>query len=261
MPANYKRLLSVHRQAMSQRSQFVPTISHALSISLLRNAQSPSLRRKLLSLVSNPVQPPNNDVMMGAVDDRSDFAGNVISQTLGRIIEERLWTTMHHYLYRPPSALCILPPQGVDAGDHGAVTVGMVETSTSGPAGAESVMDESLSFTGYGLDFFDDHFEDLFEDMPDEGEYEELEALFSDITNERNIDDDFEDLLKEKPSETPDQKVYTGVEAFEMDFDIAGSNGTRYWEDVKNTSTGDLLDERQFDQHEISDRENEDMLI
>lgn len=258
------RLLSGLRQAMSQRSQFIPAISHALSASLLRNAQSPSLRRKLLSLASNPVQPPDNDIMMDPVDginNRSDFAGHLISRTLGRIIGERLWAMMQHSLYHPPPAPRILPAGDVDAGVHGALTVGLVKTSTSGPEEAKSVINESLSFMGYGLDFFDNDFEDLFEDMPDKRECEEFEALFSDSTNERSTDDDFEDLLEDEPPNKPDQAVDVAGEECEMGFDIIVDDGFRYWGNVQNISTGDLLDERHFEQYEIQYIEDENMLI
>jgi hypothetical protein len=262
MPINYKRLLSDHRQAVSHRSQFIPIISHALSVSLLRNVQSPSLRRKLLFLASNPVQPPDSNVIPEPVDDidgRSEFAGNLRSQNLNRVVEERLWAMMQRSLYHPSSAPCMLSPEDVDPGGHGALTVGVVEASMSGPGKAESVMGESLSFMGYGMNFFDDDFEDLFEDMPDEGEHEKFMALFSDSTYEQHIDDDFEDLLKGEPPDTSDQTIYTRVEACEMDFEIATDD--RYWKTEQNKSTGDLLDEHHFDHRKISDIENGDMLI
>jgi hypothetical protein len=264
MPATYERLLNDHCQAMSQRSQFIPTISHALSVSLMRNAQSPSLRRKLLSLVLNPVQPPDNDVMMDSVHDinnRSDFTSHLTSRALGRIIEERLWAMMQHSLYQPLSTPRILPLKDVDAGVRGALTVGLVETSTSGPEEAEDAMDESLSFTRYDLDFFDDDFEDLFEDMSDKGEYEEFESLFSNSVNERSTDDNFEDLLEDELPDKLDEIADAGVEECDMDFDIRADDGFRYWGNSQNINPSRLLDEYFTEKHDISDIENEDMLI
>jgi len=261
MLLNYNRLLSDHRQAVSQRSQFIPIISHALSVSLLRNAQSPGLQRKLLFLVSNPAKPPDSNVILEPVDDihdRSDFASNSRSRHLSRVVEGRLWAMMQRSLYRPPSVSCILPTEDVDPGGHGALTVEVVEASISGLGGAESVMGESLSFMGHGLDLFDDDFEDLFEDMLDEGEREKFMALFSDSTYEQRIDDDFEDLLEDEPPDTPDQTIYAGAEACEMEFNIAADDGIRYWKTEQNR---DLLDEHYFDHRKISDIENRDMLI
>lgn len=263
MPENYKRSLS-DLQAISQRSQFIPTISHALSVSLLRNAQSPSLRRKLLSLLSNLVQPPDDNVMMDPVDDidnQSDLAGRLTSRSLGQIIEERLWAMMQHSLYRPSSAPCFVPPDDVGAGVHEVLMEGLVEKSTSGREKAVNVIDESLLFTGYGLEFFDDDFEDLLEDVPDERGYEEFEALFSESTNDRNIDDDFEDLLQDGQPDKADQTVYAGVEGCEADFDTAPDSGIRYCDNIENISTGDLFVSHHFGQQEKSDIENEDMLI
>jgi hypothetical protein len=254
----------IYRQAMSQRSQFIPTISHALSVSLLRNAQSPTLRRKLLSLASNPVKPPNNDVLMDlvdGVDNRPDFAGRLTLETLGRIIEGRLWVMMQHSLNHPSSTPHKLTPEDVGVGAHRAMSAGVAEMSTSGPEEVGGVMDESFSFTSYGLDFFNDDFEDLFEDMPEKGEYEEFEALFSNRMNERSTDLDFEDLLEDKPPGEPDETADAGVEEFNIDFDVRADDGLRCWGNSQNVNTGNPLGQYFTEKHDILYIENEDMLI
>jgi hypothetical protein len=257
-------MISDHRQAMSQRSRFIPTISHTLSVSLLRNAQSPSLRRKLLSLVSNPAQSPRNDVMVDPVDDIDDHsgrAGHRTSQALCRAVEARLWAMMQRSLYHPSSAWLVLPPEDVDASVHVGPTAGLVEMSIGGPEAAGHAIEESLSYTSCSQGFFEDEFEDLFEEVPDEGDYEEFEALFSDNQIERSIDDDFEDLLEGEPPDEPDQAAYAGVEEREMDFDIIVDDGIRYWENVQNINTGGVLGQYCIENPEISDIENEGMLI
>lgn len=162
-----------------------------------------------------------------------------------------------HSLYHPSSTPRILPPEDIDPGVRGGLTVELVETSMSGPEEAKGVMDESLSFAGHSLDFFDDDFEDLFEDMPDKGEYEEFEALFSNNMNEGSAGDDFEDLLEDEP----DEATNAGVEECYMDFDVRANGGSRYWGKLQNIYTGDTLDEYFTENQDIADLENEDMLI
>jgi hypothetical protein len=264
MPANYKRLLSSYCQAISHRSQFIPTISHTLSVSLLRNAQSPSLRRKLLSMVSSRISQRNNSVVLDPVndiDDRSDYAGHQTSRSLGRVVEERLWVMLQCSLNYPLSARHVYSPENVDTSTDRVSTKGLGEMSNSGPGEAEHRMKESLSSMHQDLGFLGEKFEDLFENLQDEREDEGLETLFSERRNERNIDDNFEDLFKDETPTEPDETAYTRLEGHNIDFDIITDHSVRYWEYSENIHSGDPLDEYLTPEHNTSDIENEEMLI
>jgi hypothetical protein len=97
--------------------------------------------------------------------------------------------------------------------------------------------------------------------LQDEREDEGLETLFSERRNERSIDDNFEDLFKDETPAEPDETAYTRLEGHNIDFDIITGHSVRYWEYSENIHSGDPLDEYLTPEHNISDIENEEMLI
>ncbi len=249
---------------MSQRSKFIPTISHALSVSLLRNAQSPGLRRKLLSLVSNPAQPCNSNALMDPVNgmnDRPDHLGHPESWDVSRAVEERLWAMMQRSLSHSSSVPYAVPSENEDTRMDTGSAVGLYEMLTGGPEETEHVMDESLLFADHDRGFLEDNFEDLFQDMPDEEEYERCENLFSDSMNDRSADVDFEDLLEYEKPAGPDETARAKLDEYDMNFDILPDRSDTYWEYTQNIHTGDPLNGYSTENDDILDIENEDMLI
>lgn len=87
---------------MSQRSRFLSPIASAFSTSLLRNVQSPSLRRKLQSLQSSTTPEKSESQhppLSGITIDEQTPLGNAteIYQTL----QASLWKMMHQSMYDP----------------------------------------------------------------------------------------------------------------------------------------------------------------
>jgi hypothetical protein len=215
-------------------------------------------------MVSNPVSQRNNSVVMdpvNGIDDQSDYAGHQTSRSLGRVVEERLWVMLQCSLNYPLSARHVYFPENVDTSTDRVSAEGLGEMSNSGPGEAEHRMKESPSSMYQGLGFLGEEFEDLFENLQDEGEHEGLETLFSDRQNERRTDDNFEDLFKDETPAEPDEAAYTKLEGYNIDFDIITDHSVRHWEYSENIYTGDPLDEYLTPEHNISDIENEEMLI
>src|SRR5579871_3417539 len=105
---------------MSQRSRFMTVISHTISHSFVRNAQSPSLKRKLTALTKNQIDLFDNNTRVDSVGNRS--ASNE-SQTiknarnLDQIIQASLWRMMQLSLYDPLSARRLLSASETGVGD------------------------------------------------------------------------------------------------------------------------------------------------
>ncbi|KAH8685414.1 hypothetical protein BGZ60DRAFT_395144 [Tricladium varicosporioides] len=84
------------RETMSHNIKFLSTISHTLSITLPRNAQSPMLRSNLLMLAQSEKSAIPN------IDRECWGRGSV--QRLAAVVQTRLWAMMHKQIYDPSAA-------------------------------------------------------------------------------------------------------------------------------------------------------------
>ncbi|KAI9729896.1 MAG: hypothetical protein M1818_008336 [Claussenomyces sp. TS43310] len=78
-------------EKIAQRLPFLPTISKVFSSSLIRNAQSPNLQRKL-------------DSMKADLHNQGQLNDEATGQKPARAIEAELWTMMYLSLYNPLAA-------------------------------------------------------------------------------------------------------------------------------------------------------------
>lgn len=89
---------------MAERACFLPTVTHALSSSLLRHARSTTLRRKLEEL---------------RLDNGREDDSNT-GTSLSEIIKAKLWRTIQRGVYRGDAARCLkplrAPSQDLDSG-------------------------------------------------------------------------------------------------------------------------------------------------
>ncbi|KUJ06587.1 uncharacterized protein LY89DRAFT_790442 [Mollisia scopiformis] len=83
-----------YRELMAHHSRFLPTITIALSVTLPKNVQSPSLKKKLEQIASIPISP-----LVG--EDPSDNVDG--SDSLSRVIQTSLFSMMQRTLYHPPA--------------------------------------------------------------------------------------------------------------------------------------------------------------
>jgi len=82
---------------MAQNSRFIPTISHAMSVSWPGNVQSPTLRRKLIDLA--------NSLPSQLLEDNQDQIDHIgTAQRLATVIQARLWGMMQRKLYDASAA-------------------------------------------------------------------------------------------------------------------------------------------------------------
>jgi hypothetical protein len=102
---------SQDKQAISKRSRFASTISHILSTSLLHNAQSPSLQRKIKGLDVGQSQ-SKGDCGSGSHLGR-DAAD--VSHRIGQAMQANIWAMMQLCLYDPLAARRLQPS---DSGAH-----------------------------------------------------------------------------------------------------------------------------------------------
>src|SRR5205823_4281025 len=93
-------------QSMSQQSRFLPTISNSLAYSMLQNARSSSLRKKLLRLVTPGRHEPQDSALSGAVPEAGQKYPNINqeSKSLAEAISASLWKRMQKKLYDPFAA-------------------------------------------------------------------------------------------------------------------------------------------------------------
>jgi hypothetical protein len=82
---------------MAHNAHFLPTVSHAISVSWPRNIQSPSLRQKLSRLANSPVSQ-----LLDEGRDEDGEAGT--SARLAAVVQSRLWGMMQRKLYDPSDA-------------------------------------------------------------------------------------------------------------------------------------------------------------
>jgi hypothetical protein len=82
---------------MARNAHFLPTISHAISISWLRNIQSPSLRAKLGRLANSPTSALTNA-------SRIENGEKGTAARLAAVVQSRLWSMMQRTSYDPSDA-------------------------------------------------------------------------------------------------------------------------------------------------------------
>jgi len=253
---------------MSQRDRFLPRISHSLSVSLMRNVQSPSLQRKLLCLVSNTVSNLATNVAKdpaNSLDATPSHAESQTSRSPSRGLESSLWVMMQRSLNNPLLTRRVSSAENLTNNLNGITALCLGGVSTNGTEEADHITENSTLFCDQSLGFleddFEDPFEDLFEDFQGGGEHEEVETLLSEKNNERNTDDDFEDLFEDKSTAEHDGVTCAKGEGYDSDLDIIKDYNFRYWEYSESTDNADPLDECVTQQHDMLEVENEEMLI
>jgi hypothetical protein len=242
----------------------VPTISHAISSSLLHNGQSPSLRRKLLDLIAETPTQPDGDVTMDRVDDISDIGDSSVadadetSRRLGQIIEERLWTMMQRSLYDPLPARRLSPPKTDGTVRHDDMEGGIVDVCID-LEDKDTMTDGRLSSQRRLTELIEDEFDDLFDDLPDEDDAD-FETLVDYCPGE-GISDEFEDLLEDRQLAELDDIFQPTIEDHDIYMDELPHDGFQCWESVGDTNNGEILDEHYFQAPEMPSIENQNMLI
>jgi hypothetical protein len=165
---------------MSQRSKFLLPISSAFTKSILRNAQSPSLQRKLLRLRSTV---PEYSDQHGVAQNREacDRDASPVIREISQTIQSNLWRMMQISLYDPLAArrLKITPT----ADDKSIIenvndNEDMIKTFENRKRPEE--ISDQRSFFGQDLDdlMFDEEqegFEEEFTFLSDENSFEESE--------------------------------------------------------------------------------------
>ncbi|RDL37994.1 uncharacterized protein BP5553_05427 [Venustampulla echinocandica] len=150
------------RDSMANNVRFIPTISQAISSTLLRNVQSPSLRKKLIGLANLATSTPQKQNMGPAYE---------ASGCLAAVAQARLWSMMQRKLYDPSESKKLSWKTSYSADQATAI-----ECEDQQPF--EDLLVQVRDENGQAT-------EDLFKGDPEEL----IEGEFSDIG------DDFEDLL------------------------------------------------------------------
>ncbi|CZR59435.1 uncharacterized protein PAC_09327 [Phialocephala subalpina] len=163
-----------YRQLMAHNSRFLPTLTHALAISLPKNVQSPTLRKKLEQLAKLPLSPLAPDSKVDASIDPSE--------RISRVVQARLFSMMQRTLYDPSATRKLFKKSTIEtttdipADDDEDSTPKLLDEQNSKKVDG-SQWDEMLAqFTS------DDEFDDLLGeeeedddfDLLDEGERERL---------------------------------------------------------------------------------------
>ncbi|KAF4633156.1 hypothetical protein G7Y89_g4956 [Cudoniella acicularis] len=84
------------RESLAHNAKLLPIISHAISSSLPRNVQSPTLKCKLTKL-SNLRSPL-------IAEDNNTSTGRETSDNLSAVVQARIWAMMQKHLYDPSAA-------------------------------------------------------------------------------------------------------------------------------------------------------------
>lgn len=257
-------------QAMSQRSRFLTVVSHTISHSFLRNAQSPSLRRKLAILAKTPVgvfhENAHNDGDAG--DSSGDYESDTLKTAghLNQIVQGSLWRMMHLSLYDPLSARRLLPAPEPRACIPDLESEKMIEEDREC---AVSLCD----YPPHNHDLFStaaietDEFDDLFDEPPGEVEeegYEDFEALLDDNPVE-GVRVEFEDLFSAR---TPRDNIISSEDILEnalgndeMDVDMIFQDGSNSCGLDGEGRPGEILLDPDYDGVMEMQIDNESMLI
>ncbi|RDW91578.1 hypothetical protein BP5796_02743 [Coleophoma crateriformis] len=92
----FKLASGSQEKCMDQNAQFLPSISQAICVSWTQNAQSPSLRQKLLQLADSVPSHSN--------ENNSGLGATGATDRLTSVVQSRLWTMMQRKLYDPSAA-------------------------------------------------------------------------------------------------------------------------------------------------------------
>lgn len=257
---------------MSQHSRFLTVVSHTISHSFLRNAQSPSLRRKLAILAKTRAGLFHKSTQNG--DDACDSGADDESDTvktaghLNQIVQGSLWRMMHLSLYDPLSARRLLPAPEPGTLGTAVDSDEMIEEDGEYPVS----LDDSQPHT---YDLFStvavetDEFDDLFNEPPEEEEeeeeeYEDFEALL-DGSHVEGARVEFEDLFSAR---TPHDNIISNEDTLEdafgndeMDIDMIFQDGSDLCGFNWESRPSEILPDTDYDRAMEMRIDNESMLI
>ncbi|KAK0106800.1 hypothetical protein ONS95_003522 [Cadophora gregata] len=201
------------KNSIAGHSRFLPTISHALCVSMPQNVQTPSLRRKLFqlsSLESSQLPDPSS---------QSGKPGTV--QRLSSVVQSRLWGMMQRKLFDKAAGRRLWRRSTPGDEDEKSDVEDMFAAVEDGN---NLKMDEDNGMSEEEMLFGDDEDDDLLlDDDNDQYNADWERRAIEDKTDDMLLGDDWQQDWATAPKEIPSEESRMDMETLEESDDITQS--------------------------------------